>query len=127
MLKVFSAGGRGAGECMVLQVLCDLLTLGLRNIHAAVYFLHFFFQWLFFSRVILSFVAPCLPVVRGAVCQMVAVCLTGRGGNASARTIPFPPVCQCQGPVAHVVHRKINMEPNNGGFENDFPFQLGDF
>ena len=40
---------------------------------------------------------------------------------------PFPPVCQCQGPVAHVVHRKINMEPNNGGFENDFPFQLGDF
>lgn len=43
MLKVFRAGGRGAGECMVLQVLCDLLTLGLRNIHAAVYFLHFFF------------------------------------------------------------------------------------
>ena len=42
MLKVFRAGGRGAGECMVLQVLCDLLTLGLPNIHAAVYFLHFF-------------------------------------------------------------------------------------
>ena len=22
---------------------------------------------------------------------------------------------------------KINMEPQNGGLENDFPFQLGDF
>ncbi len=24
-------------------------------------------------------------------------------------------------------YTKINMEHNNGGFEDDFPFQLGDF
>lgn len=49
MLKVFRAGGRGAGECMVLQVLCDLLTLGLPNIHAAVNFLQFFSSGSYFE------------------------------------------------------------------------------
>ena len=74
MLKVSC---RGSWCCMVLQVLCDLLTLGLRNIHAA--FSTIFFQWflrrvdrddylqIFFSRVIVSVVAPCLPGMSSVV------------------------------------------------------------
>ncbi len=40
-------------------------------------------------------------------------------GNSSEPTIHFQ--------VRFVTPLKINMEPQNGGLENDFPLQLGDF
>ena len=34
--------------------------------------------------------------------------------------------CVCSRELAGITPSKINMEPQNGGLEDDFPFQLGD-
>ena len=56
-------------------------------------------------------------------------------GRINSSSTPLIPKCRFKGEVCRICDRfhggytppKTNMEPNNGGSEDDFPFQTGDF